>query len=166
MNKLKAALLGILFASGCQTLSGEKPKLTSAGAGGEVAPISLGEGEKALTQIAEPRLPDKSCGMLLWTLESQRPVAIFRYVNGGNGEISISGRRVVLTLGEFSGAADFGVFERQVFVSEEGVTVETESKFGRGFDGGTYLERGLIKVRDESGWSIIAPAAGVAGCRN
>ena len=127
--------------------------------------MTLANGDQTLGALQEASIPEKSCGMILWTLEAQRPSAIFRFVVGEGGEVVIGDRLVSLARMEFSGASDFGVAENQQFRNDEGVEVEITSRFGLGFDGGAYIERGLIKVRDASGWSIVAPAAGIAGCR-
>jgi hypothetical protein len=103
--------------------------------------------------------------MLLWTLEGNRPAAIFQFVSGKKARINIAGRPIELTLADYSGASGFGVYERQTFRGEEGVEVEVNARFGLSFNGGAYLEQGLVKVRDSSGWSIVSPAAGIAGCR-
>jgi hypothetical protein len=39
-------------------------------------------------------------------------------------------------------------------------------RFSLGFDGGVYLERGLIVVEALDGWRTVAPSAGLAGCRS
>lgn len=166
MNALRMTIPALIAALGaCETLSdGANPTGVSVTEPAEsVAP---GEDGYALGALANARIPDKSCGMILWTLEAQRPSAVFRYVAGENAEIVLGKRIVVLARADYSGASGFGVFENQAFQSEDGVEVEIESRFGMGFDGGAYIERGLIKVRDSSGWSIVAPAAGIAGCRS
>lgn len=131
----------------------------------EVQSVSLGEGEQTLGRVAEANIPLEQCGMILWTLEAQRPVPVFRFISGKEGSIVLGLRPVSLDLQSFSGASDFGVFENQLFRSDDGLEVEITARFGVGFSGGAYLESGLIKVRDPSGWSVITPAAGIAGCR-
>lgn len=119
----------------------------------------------SLGAIEDAKLPEKSCGMILWSLDAQRPTPVFRYISTKKAEIMISGRMLELEPVEFAGSGSYGVFEQQSFSSPGGISVETESRFGLGFDGGSYLERALIKVRAPDGWSIVAPAAGIAGCR-
>lgn len=155
----------VMALAGCQTFAPAGEKTIAVDTTVDEGPITLGDGDKTLDPIVDARLPDGACGMILWTLESQRPVAIFRYVAGNTAQVNIGGRMAELTLGDFSGRSDFGIYEQQVFRSDGGVEVSVDASFGRGFEGGAYLERGLIKVRDASGWSIVAPAAGVAGCR-
>ena len=153
----------IIILGGCETLSGGK---TASVAPEPAGPVTLAESDQTLGALQQANIPDKSCGMILWTLEAQRPSAIFRFIVGEAGEVVLGGRTVLLTRVEQSGASGFGVFENQRFQNDEGVEVEIASRFGLGFDGGAYIERGLIKVRDASGWSIVAPAAGIAGCRS
>ena len=64
-----------------------------------------------------------------------------------------------------SGANAYGVFENAAFQSENGVIMKITFKFGLGFDGGNYLQDGLLTIEDLSGWRTVAPVAGIAGCR-
>ena len=164
--KTRWIIVGMIIAAlgGCGTLSGGN-RSVEADIIDESEPLTLANGDQTLGALQQANIPEKSCGMILWTLEAQRPSAIFRFVVGESGEVVIGGRLMSLARVDVSGASDFGVSENQIFTNEEGVEVEITSRFGLGFDGGAYIERGLIKVRDASGWSIVAPAAGIAGCR-
>ena len=158
------ATIVALTLAGCSTLTGSESVSTAEN--DDPTPVfSLQGSDQTLGALQDASIPDDSCGMILWTLEAQRPSAVFRFVVGETGEIMIGQRHVVLNLQAFDGASGFGVFENQKFSNDEGVVVEISSRFGLGFDGGAYIERGLIKVRDATGWSIVAPAAGIAGCR-
>ncbi len=123
------------------------------------------DGSFALTALSDAALPAGKCGMILWTLDANSPARILRYVSGETAVIAVNGTPVTLSLAETSGGSNYGVFERQVFVGGAGYDANVEIHFGLGFDGGAYLERGLITVRSSSGWEIVAPAAGIAGCR-
>ncbi|MEM8936327.1 MAG: hypothetical protein AAGC77_07970, partial [Pseudomonadota bacterium] len=116
-----------------------------------------------LTELADAALPKGKCGMILWTLESDNPVAILRYVAGETAEIALNGAQETLALSEISGSSNFGVFENQSFSNETGLAVDVKVRFGLGFDGGAYLERGLITVDNDDGWRVVAPTAGIAG---
>lgn len=137
-------------------------------AGGEAPPLDLASANTALQglrPIGEAKIPSSQCGMVLWTLEGARPAAVFQFVSGKEAQVNIAGRPVRLALTEFSGASGFGVFERQRFESADGVVVDVTARFGLEFKDGAYLEQGLIKVSDSAGWSMVSPAAGIAGCR-
>ncbi|WP_428409177.1 hypothetical protein [Hyphococcus sp.] len=154
-----AALLGACATTGTQ--SGSRSDNNAA-----VDLASEAAGAQGLRPLTDAALPGKACGMVLWTLEGARPAAVFRFVSDKKAEINIAGKPVTLTRSAYDGAAGFGIFERQTFTSEEGVTVDVSARFGLGFEGGAYLENGLIKVRDANGWSMVAPTAGIAGCKN
>ncbi|WP_375202903.1 hypothetical protein [Hyphococcus sp.] len=158
------ALLGL--AGACATLGTTTPKAQHSEGPVSVDLASEAAGAQGLRPIADAKLPDESCGMVLWTLEGRRPAAVFRFVSGDEADINIAGKPVTLKRTDYSGAAGFGVFERQTFDSGDGVSVEVSARFGLGFEGGAYLEQGLIKVRDKSGWSMVSPTAGIAGCKN
>ena len=145
-----------------------EPKPTVASAPKSATPINLASieaGQRGLGSIGDASLPDKSCGMVLWTLEGTRPAAVFKFVSGKEAHINIAGQPVSLQRTDYSGAVGFGVYERQVFANADGIEVEISTRFGLEFSDGAYLEQGLVKVRDRSGWSMVAPAAGIAGCR-
>jgi hypothetical protein len=116
--------------------------------------------------LASSNLPQGECGMILWTLDDRAPVPIFRYVSGKSAEMVVNGRLVSLSRKEMSGASQFGVFEHQVFSSETGdMRTSIDAVFAMGFEGGVYLERGIISIASEDGWRTVVPSAGVAGCR-
>lgn len=147
----------------CACASTRAPK-----AGAEAAPLDLasaGAASQGLRPIGDARIPSGECGMVLWTLEDARPAAVFRFLSGKEAQANIAGRPVRLTLTDFSGASGFGVFERQRFENADGIAVEVKARFGLEFKDGAYLEQGVIKVSDSAGWSMVSPAAGIAGCR-
>lgn len=141
------------------------PDAVNAAPDSEAAGQAAGEA-LVLEPLAESALPPGECGMVLWTLDENRPTPIFRYVAGKQAEIALDGARVKLARTDQSGASGFGVFERQEFSAADGMKVAVEAKFSLGFDGGSYLERGLVTVETPGGWRTVAPAAGLAGCRS
>lgn len=114
--------------------------------------------------LPDAALPKGSCGMILWTLDVQRPAPVFRAVSQKGAEINIDGGVKKLVLSDADGGAGFGVFETQTFAGE-GLTVTVKVRFGLGFEGGSYLERGLVSIEKSDGWKTVIPAAGIAGCR-
>lgn len=159
VRSIAPLFVSVIALGGCATApGGAKEK--------ETLPAPPADGALALGAIAEPGLPKGECGMVLWTLDEERPSPVFRYLAGKQGDMNIGGAPVTLTLVEASGASAFGVSERQIFTGAAGYRVSVTVRFGLGFDGGTYLERGLVSVETPDGWSAVAPAAGLAGCRS
>jgi hypothetical protein len=128
------------------------------------APRAAAGGDIAIGAIADAALPKGECGMILWTLEAERPAPVFRLIVGKGAEMSVNGESLRLPLAEADGASGFGVFERQRFAAD-GVVATATVRFGMGFDGGSYVERGLLTVESPDGWRTVVPAAGIAGCR-
>ena len=154
MNKFAIALCAISLGA-CVSTGADVPNLTAAS----------DDGSFALTRLNEAALPPGKCGMILWTLDANAPTRILRYISGETAQIAVNGVPVTLSLAETAGGSNFGVFERQVFIGGTGYDATVDVNFGLGFDGGVYLERGLVTVRSASGWEIVAPTAGIAGCR-
>ncbi|MBB5518750.1 hypothetical protein [Amphiplicatus metriothermophilus] len=150
-------IAAMLLASGCASAPPSGPVSTA-------APSAGGEGI-ALGALANAGLNPGECGMILWTLDENRPAPIFRYVVGKAAEISANGALIRLAPVGAEGAAAFGVHESQTFEAPDGTTAHVEARFGLGFDRGVYLERGLVRVDAPDGWRAVAPAAGIAGCR-
>lgn len=123
------------------------------------------EEQLLLAAIPEPFVPKGACGMVLWTAEGERPSPVFRYVSEKIAEVNLNGRLVRLSRTTFNGASGFGVFETQQFISDDGITASVTVRFAQGFDGGAYLERGLVTLESVEGWRSVIPAAGLAGCR-
>ena len=114
--------------------------------------------------LPDAALPKGGCGMILWTLDIERPIPVFRAVSEKGAEIVVDGKLQQLALAEADGGAGFGVYETQKFTGE-GLTVSVRVRFGLGFEGGSYLERGLVSIEKADGWKTVIPAAGIAGCR-
>ena len=119
----------------------------------------------AFGPLVDASLPPGNCGMILWTLDAQSPVAIFRVVAGGAAELAPDGRQQSFGLASANGVSRFGVFERQEFIAEDGARLDVAIEYGLGFDTGIYVERGLITYVKPDGWRSVAPVAGLAGCR-
>ena len=165
-----AILAAVALTGACATTgtSSGSPAGAKASRNTESAPLDLASSDFAsqgLRAVSDGRIPSKECGMVLWSLEGTRPAAVFQFVSGKNAEVNIAGNPVRLTRTDYSGAAGFGVYERQYFESAEGVSIEVTARFGLEFSDGAYLEQGLIKISDSAGWSMVTPAAGIAGCR-
>jgi hypothetical protein len=156
MKKL-ASFIFLTGAAACA--SSEKPSPVSVAADARVDTALL------LTGLPDSALPKGKCGMILWTLESDRPMAVLKYVVGEGGEIGLNGALAKIKLEDASGVSAFGVFERQTFAGESGFSASVSFQFGLGFNGGSYVERGLIAIEAANGWRLAAPTAGIAGCR-
>lgn len=156
-----AALLTAAFVeTSCaaeRSAAGEAPDLTAPDT--EADPAALGA-------LAQSAIPKGECGMVLWTLDENRPAPIFRYLSGKTADIVLDGAPFKLTRIKTAGAGGFGVFESQNFTGDNGISVSVETRFSLGFDGGSYLERGIVTVQTANGWRTVAPAAGLAGCRS
>jgi len=164
-------LLALLFvlAAGCETLDGSARTSSaekSPDPGQQTATMFSSDDVQTLSALYDSKLPEKSCGMILWTLDAQRPSPVFRYIVGEQANIVVGGTDIRLMRTRATGESVFGIFQNQEFESVDGVRMEVTSRLGSGFDGGVYLERGLVKVYAPDGWSIVAPAAGIAGCRS
>lgn len=151
-----------LLAGGCALFRGDGEQSVSEKPTSPAPPV---EGAN-LQALADSTLPKGECGMVLWTLDEEAPAPVFRYISGEQGEIVVNGQTVALRRVEADGVSAFGISEDQKFVADSGLTANVSVRFSLGFDGGTYLQRGLITVVAANGWRTIAPAAGIAGCRS
>lgn len=159
-----------VLAAGCETLGGGAQTSSSAqeapDSNQQAASLFSSDDVQTLNALYDSKLPEKSCGMILWTLDAQRPSPVFKYIVGEQANIVVGGVDMQLVRTRATGESVFGIFQNQEFESVDGVRMEVTSRLGAGFDGGVYLERGLVKVYAPDGWSIVAPAAGIAGCRS
>ena len=152
---------------GCATTAPEPEIVTEQPARVPVDPQAATKAgtQFAMTSITQTTLPDGSCGMVLWTLDASRPIPVLRYVAGKSGEISIDNVTYDLTRVSVGGDIAFGVFPRQSFVGGEGIELGVDLQFGQGFDGGSYIQRGVITLNRPEGPTLVTPVAGIAGCR-
>jgi hypothetical protein len=158
---MKRAIAALALLSGCASDGAERASVAAAKPDGKAA--SAGE-MAPLGRIAESAVPAGQCGLVLWTLEAQQPTPILRQIAGRGAEIVIDGKSRTLPLVSTSGRTAFGVSETTRFEGE-GVVALVNVRFGLGFDGGAYLERGVVTIDRADGWRLVSPAAGVAGCR-
>jgi hypothetical protein len=103
--------------------------------------------------------------MVLWAIDAERPSPVFRYVAGKKADAVRDGARLELTRTRAEGAAGFGVSERQTFEDGAGLSLAVDARFGLSFEGGSYLEKGVIVIETAQGWRTVIPVAGLAGCR-
>lgn len=158
---------GLAAASAC--IAGVAACASDGGKSAAAAPVlaaSAGEGGAAPGTLPVSNLPPKSCGMVLWTLDERAPAPIFRFIADKSAEMVLNGAVVLLERISMEGDAAFSVFERQTFAAADGAyRVNVDVRFATGFDGGVYLERGVVAVETRDGWRTVSPAAGIAGCR-
>lgn len=152
------AALSVVTAGACASDGGAKDAAVNKG-----APSSPGASATA-GALPDAALPKGGCGMILWTLDIERPIPVFRAVSEKGAEIVVDGKLQQLQLAEADGGSGFGVHEIQKFTGD-GLMVSVRVRFGLGFEGGAYLERGLVSVEKADGWKTVIPAAGIAGCR-
>lgn len=122
-----------------------------------------------IAELRNKNLEPGQCGMLLWTLEKGEPIMVFRNVAGRQAEMIIDGAPARLDLVEEEGERRYGVSSEQAYTLEAGTPGETRVKvsarFGTPFEGGVYVEQGVITLRNFFGWERVTPVAGLAGCR-
>lgn len=149
-----AGVFAVILACGCaSTSSPDAPTGEAAGEG-----VTLGV-------LADSAIPKGECGMVLWAIDDDRPNPVLRYLVGKKADIVRSGTAVELTRSAAEGAAGFGVYEHQEFDDGGGLKLAVDAKFGVAFDGGSYLEKGVIVIETKEGWRTVTPVAGLAGCR-
>jgi len=160
-------ILGAFLVSACSTgLSDQKNIVPASPVPAEMAGRDPEKPKEFfLTDIGVATLPNNKCGMVLWTLDANRPVPVLRYVSGNNGVISFNRIPFELVRINVSGSGNFGVFETQEFAAGADISVSVDVDFGQGFDGGTYLKRGVIRVERPDEPILLTPVAGLAGCR-
>jgi len=157
----------IVSLTACTTFGEKQSKIT----GVETVPAQVsssaikGSSTVALTSLADSSLPRGACGMVLWTLDANRPIPVLRYVAGDTGEFRLNRIPYELIRVNVGGNASFGIFPIQSFAAGANIEVSVELQFGQGFDGGTYLERGVISIEQPDSPTLVTPIAGIAGCR-
>jgi len=160
---MKRRLAAAVVMTGALAASCASDGAAKAARAGKDAPSSAAASATA-GALPDAALPKGACGMILWTLDAERPIPVFRAVSQKGAEVNVDGAVRQLALAAADGGSGFGVFERQTFTGD-GLTVTVRVRFGLGFEGGSYLERGLLSIEKPDGWKAVVPAAGIAGCR-
>ncbi len=133
----------------------------------EAKPVSSTEAPD-IQPISMSNLPEGECGMLLWAREADQPVLVFRSLQSGSASMVIEGEDVELTRLSATGESRYGMNERTIYqaaLTEGTVEVTLNATFGVPFEGGAYVEQGLMTLTNQQGWERVTPVAGLVGCR-
>ncbi len=161
-------LFGLVSLGACTTSSPSNDQIIEAQPIRAQLPDDIDDGSnnRFLTSINRSTLPKGTCGMVLWTLDANRPIPVLQYSQAENGELRLNNIPYELIRIDAQGDGAFGIFKNQTFAAGADIRVHVDLSFGQGFDGGTYLERGVIKVEQPDNLTLITPVAGIAGCRS
>ena len=158
--------LAVATAGACSTTSDVADRGEPARVAGTGQVFTPGDGE-ALLFDAHPdaAIPPGKCGLVLWTLDDREPRPVFRHLVGDDADAMLDGARASFALVDAKGASRFGVSEHQVFEDQDGLQAVVRVSFGLGFEGGIYVQEGIITMLAPDGWRTVTPAAGLIGCR-
>lgn len=133
----------------------------------ELPTDSANNGDDAvfLTNLGVSNLPNGKCGMVLWTIDESRPIPVLRYVAGETGVVRFNQQPYELIRLTLDGQGAYGVFQEQSFAAGQDIRISVSIEFGQAFDGGTFLDRGIIRVERPDTATLVTPIAGLAGCR-
>lgn len=160
-------LLPVIFAAACA--SGPDGGTRDSASAPAPAKYQVKDDAPKIAELRNKNLEPGQCGMLLWTLNKGEPVMVFRNVDGRRAEMVIDGTPARLDLVEEKGERRYGISTEQTYTMEAETPGETRVKvtasFGTPFEGGVYVEQGVITLRNFFGWERVTPVAGLAGCR-
>jgi len=129
------------------------------------APAAAGS-ENRIGTLPPQTLKPEQCGLFLWARTVPPRLVFFADAGGASGLMALDGRSVALPRTAADGVAVFDIFERQRFQAG-GITVDLTLGFERRGDvvGGALVRRGLLDLKDASGWSYVLPVGGIVGCQ-
>ena len=167
LKKIGLLSVGIAMLAACQSTPETIEDTTSTPLIRAEVPVDANKDDSSffLTPLDTSMLPKGRCGMVLWTLDANRPVPVLRYLSGENGEFRLDSVPYELVRIEASGSGAYGVFEEQVFAAGKDIRVYVTLSLAQGFENGNYLEEGLIRVVKPESPELVTPVAGIAGCR-
>lgn len=168
MTRIVSGILALISISGlaaCATAPDEE----AGPAAQPAAKYQVKDDAPRIAELKKRNLEPGQCGMLLWTLSAGEPALVFRNVEGKAAEMIIDGKTARLVLASATGEQRYGISAKQEYTLDEGTPGETRVKiaatFGIPFEGGVYVEEGVITLRNFFGWERVTPVAGLAGCR-
>ncbi|MGV6801446.1 MAG: hypothetical protein ACWA5L_05935 [bacterium] len=167
--KLFWALLVLASVTACGSMPSVKKvdKSTAQKAANSTTVISTINSEAPdPSPLSVERLPSGKCGMMLWTLNQDQPIFIFQAIVGEGAQMVLDGQLTNLTLVNQAGDMRHNVATKQDYhANDPAVDISLESEFGLRFEGGSYVEHGILSLSNEQGWERVTPVAGLAGCR-
>jgi hypothetical protein len=156
------ALSGLAMA-GCATNDGTARRDDVPG-NANVSATGLPEGF-AVGKLPARSLDNGDCGLFLFAPHPNPRFVFFANASRASGEMMIDGEMVTLARTEISGMVFDQQFAEQTFIAPAlDLTVKLSIEPGRATQGGTEIASGALRLRRESGWSMVMPVGGATSC--
>ncbi len=115
---------------------------------------------------AQP-LIKKGCALFLWASLPERTLVFYTDTETSNALMNLDSSQTKLTRTNAAGLSYLGIAGEQSFA---GPNLEMRLTFiaeqTKGFSGGAVVKQATLRMRDNEGWEIIMPVAGLIGCNN
>ncbi|MCP5145012.1 MAG: hypothetical protein H6978_09335 [Gammaproteobacteria bacterium] len=107
------------------------------------------------------------CGLFLWPRQRNAELGFFVSAMSGNGRISWGGHLRELSRMATDGNEHFGIHDRESFVGEGiEMSVRIVPDLSRPVANGVLVANASMRVTDDSGASVVIPAAGLVACED
>lgn len=153
-----------LLLSACASGQADHAGMTSAQASGIAQPPRPVAGA-TVESLPPQTLPAGKCGLFLWTQEEPRHFILFYPAGGVSAEAILNGHQERLTLESQGGEVFTQFMTNMAFRSGEGSPVKLTIEPGEMVDGGRRVPAARMISRDQEGWEIITPLAGLTACQ-
>lgn len=156
-----AALASALIAlSACGGTAAPTPPANRA----PVVPVADEPGALNIGALPGQALDPGECGFFLFSQRAPVQFVFFSSNLDQSALMVLDEVETALTLQDGAGAAIAGQFADQTFVAP-GVEVRVTVAAGEELTNGQRLEDGRLRVRHETGWSVVIPVGGLAACQ-
>ncbi len=107
-----------------------------------------------------------ACGLFLWIRQVQARFIFFSHGFEGAARMQLDGETVDLTRVSASGVAFSGIYSDQQFTAGAyRIALQVEIEEREEVIAGAVIRRGLIRVQDGVGQSVVMPVGGLIGCQ-
>ncbi|UTW56519.1 hypothetical protein [Kordiimonas sp. SCSIO 12610] len=125
---------------------------------------------RLITRIGElPAQPliEKGCGLFLWASLPERKLVFYTDTENQTALMSLDNLQTRLSNNQASGLSYLGIAGDQAF-SGSGLNVRLSftAQQTKGFTGGAIVRQATLRLKDNEGWEVVMPVAGLIGCND
>lgn len=115
---------------------------------------------------AQPLL-QKGCGLFLWASLPERTLVFYTDSEKETALMTLDNRQTSLHRENVSGLTYAGLAGDQTFAGPDlNVKLSFTAEQTKGFTNGAIVRQATLRLRDQKGWEVIMPVAGLIGCNS
>lgn len=118
-------------------------------------------------ELSAQPLIEKGCGLFLWASLPERTLVFYTDTQKSSGLMMLDDREAQLNRVEETGLSYAGLAGDQTFTGPNlNVKLTFTAEQTKGFTGGAIVRQATLRMKDNEGWEVVMPVAGLIGCNS